>query len=175
MFRHRTHHRNSTRPGSWKPIALIFLIGAAGIAWQMAYVRAKLPAVVAEVAAAEAEVASIFAQLSPPSDAKPLGELEKRTFNGGRRGKWQGVKSGFVWTRKYEVPGDFGPIADGYRKRLQGAGWVSFDSTPASEIQRVFKRGKWIATIGGGEWWDYPRRTGLSIRHEWDFRHRTDP
>lgn len=160
--------------GSWKPIVLIFAAGAVAIAWQMSYVREKLPVIAAELAAANAEAASVFEQLIPPPDAKPLTELEKRALTGGRRSKWQGVTTGLKWSRKYEVPGDFGPIADGYRKRLQGTGWVSFDDTPASDLQRVFKRGRWIATISGNEWWDHPKRTGVGIQLEWDFRHRTD-
>lgn len=160
---------------AWLPIAAILGGGFALVFGQMYYVRAKLPGVRAEVAAAGEEIEGVFAQLAPPPGGKPLGELETRNFNGGARGKWKGAHSGYLWSRRYEVPGEFGPIADSYRKRLLGAGWVSFDSVPASEVQRVFKRGKWITTISGSEWWDHPRRTGVTIRLEWDFRHRTDP
>lgn len=167
-------YRSRTRPGAWKFLVVLALIAIAFFTWQQRYIRGQLPLIAAEVAVANGEVASVFDQLSPPHDAKPLGELEKRPLTGGRRGKWQGVTTGLKWSRRYEVPGDFGPIADGYRKRLQGLGWVSFDDTPPSDFQRVFKRGKWIATLSGNEWWDYPRRTGVTVLLEWDFRHRTD-
>jgi hypothetical protein len=155
-------------------VAGFLMVGFAIALGQMYYVRAKLPEIAAESAAASAEVAHVFEQLIPPADAEPDGPLEKRTLTGGNRSKWKGVETGIEWQRAYMVPGDFGPIAEAYRKRLQGLGWKSFDTTPPSEIQRVFKRGKWIATISSGEWWDYPRRSRVRVRLEWDWRHRTD-
>ncbi len=169
-FRYRSH----TSPDWWKPIVFIGIVGMAIVFGQMFYARSKLPEIAAEVAAANAEIASVFDELTPPAGAQPDEPVEKRPLIGGRRGKWQGVTTGVRWTGAYMVPGDFGPIAEAYRKRLQGKGWVPFDSTPPSEIQRVFKRGKWITTISGGEWWDHPRRTRVRVRLEWDFLHRTD-
>jgi len=165
--------RSYTAPDWWKPIVLFVVVGVAILGGQMWYVRAKLPEVGAELVAAKAEADSVFAQLAPPDGAPPEGEMEKRVSTGGPRGKWQGVESGFVWTQAYMVPGDFGPISEEYRKRLQGRGWKPFDGSAPGQFQRVFKRDKWIATVSGNEWWDHPRRTRVRVRLEWDFRHQT--
>lgn len=171
MVRFRTT-ANHVSADWWKPVALFVFAGVALVGGQMWYVRAKLPEVTAELAAAKADADRVFAQLAPPDGAPPEGELEKRVLTGGSRGKWQGVESGFAWTQAYMVTGDFPAIAESYRKHLQGRGWKPFDGSAPGQFQRVFKRDKWMATISGNEWWDHPRRTRVRVRLEWDFRHQ---
>lgn len=165
---------NAARRKGW--IFIVCLVGLIiGVAlYQRHYIRKHLPLIAEGVAAADKEGPAIFEAVGLPSGSTPYSPMEKRYGTQGRRSMWRGVTSSITWTAEYEIPGEFLPICDWYRKRLFEQGWVSFDDTPPSTVQREFKRGKWFLKLGNRASFTHPTRTRLMIELSWRYFARTD-
>ncbi len=167
-------YRSRTHPYWWVFVLGIVLVAAGLLTWQQRYIRRQLPVIAEAVATANQEVGAIFETLDTPPESKPNGEIKKRTLMGGRRSMWQGVPMGIEWTREYEMPGDFETIAARYRKQLQRRGWSSYDDIPISTVQRVYKKGKWMVTIGQHAWFERPPRTRVTVELSWYYSRSED-
>ena len=157
--------RNHYRPGAWKVIAGFFGGGILLLVGMQMYFRSRLPEVKAAYEAADAQGEAIFEKIGAPPGSKPEAAGEKRAGRG--RNTWQCVPTYIVWEKSYEVPGNFETAIEWYRKNLQGDGWVSADTSPPSIVQRLFKRGPWVLTLGKhGEW---PDHTRVQVELRWSF------
>jgi hypothetical protein len=150
-------------------LATVVLVVAVLFAWQQHYFRQQRPLVEAGVASADEEGPGILEQLGVPPNSQPIEVPEKRYGSQGRRGMGPGAPTSITWWREYEMPGEFETIAGWYRERLQGDGWVSFDDTPPSTVQRVFKRGNWRVTIGDYGQFPHPTRTRIRVELAWRY------
>lgn len=167
-------YRSRTHRYWWAFVLAIVLIVAGLVTWQQRYIREQLPIIEAAVAAANRDGRAIFETLGTPPDSKPNGDLQKRRLTGGRRGMWQGMTMGAEWKREYEMPGDFETIATWYRKQLQRQGWSSYDDMPISTVQRIYKKGKWMVTIGQHAWFEHPPLTRVSVELSWYYTRSED-
>ena len=170
VVRYNRHYR----PGAWKWIVGILLVVGSLLIFQQYYFRQQLPLIRTARAEADREGPALFEEIGTPPGSQPQGGGEKHYGTGGRRSRWQGEETGIVWQRDYETPGNLEAIAEWYRERLLGQGWRSFDDTPPSIVQREFKRGKWIVTIGARGEWPHPTRTRINVELKWDYQYRPD-
>lgn len=162
------------RRSAWTGILLIFAIGAGLLIVQRQYIRKHLPLLQAEFAAADPAGEPIFEKIGTPPDSTPHDEGEKTYATGGRKSMWQGTNTGATWQQSFEMPGQFERIIAWYRERLLADGWAPFDDPVPSTVQREFKRGKWILTIGNRAAYERPPRTRVSLHLTWNYWHRQD-
>jgi hypothetical protein len=161
------------RRGGWWFLALIFGLGAVMIFVQQRHASHHRPLLAAEMAQAEAEGEQVFARLGTPPGAQPLGPGEKRYGAAGRRSRWNDVGSGLTYEREFDTPGDFASLAAWYREHLPSDGWTLVEQSPPTEVQKIFRKGKWLVTIWSRGDFTHPPRTRLHVRLEWDYWHRT--
>lgn len=167
-------YRSRTHPYWWVFMLAIILLVVGLLTWQQRYIRQQLPIIEAAVAGADKEGSAIFETLGTPVGSKANGDLQKRTLTGGRKGMWQGVAMGAEWKREYEMPGGFETIAAWYRRQLQRQGWSSYDDMPISTVQRVYKKGKWMVTIGQHAWFERPPHTRVTLELSWYYSRSED-
>jgi len=132
---------------SFAGFILIFVIGAVLLTFQSIYLRKQIPLGAAELGAAEQEGPLLIEAITVPTGSTPSSDGIKSFPGEGRKSNLQGTKTGVIWTREWESPGNFDEVERWFADRLKERGWKLDDNENPSVLVTEYRKGKWLLSI----------------------------